>query len=52
MKLEVAMGALNMAQASDPFFSIQKARLEYLEQQVAETKAKIEQSKLGDSQHD
>jgi integrase/recombinase XerD len=52
MKLEVAMGALNMAQASDPFFSIEKAKLEFLEAKIAETRANLKQNKLGNTEND
>lgn len=52
MKLEVAMGALNMAQASDPFFSIEKAKLEFLEAKIAETRANLEHQRLRSNDND
>jgi integrase len=52
MKLEVAIGALNIEQSRDQFFSIDKQRLAYLEQQVAEIKARIEKRNSGELEND
>lgn len=52
MKLEVAIGALNIAQSRDQYFTIDKQRLAFLEQQVAEIKARIERSNSGELKHD
>jgi len=52
MKLEVAIGALNIAQSRDQFFSIDKQRLAFLEQKVAEIKTRIEGSNSGELEHD
>lgn len=52
MKLEAAIGVMNMAQSSDPDFSIDRARLEYLRSQVSELESRIERKKLGELKND
>jgi integrase/recombinase XerD len=52
MKLEVAIGVLNIAQSRDQFFSIDKQRLAFLEQKVAEIKMRIEKRNSGELGND